>query len=137
MQKPDFVINANNTVRLPDVDSGPNNNLVRVHNLHMKHFKRWMAVCITNTENGKWTIRYIVGANHLKGLTLTSLGVDYDARVELAIKDNHDAKLTLKKATFWQVQIWLWKTPNLHNRYGNYWGVLGTILGLIGIIGML
>lgn len=131
-----FEIYATEVIRLPESDSGPNNNIVRVQNLHMPNFKRWTAVCITNKQNGHSTIRYVIGSNSLKGLTLKTLGIDYDAMRELEINNSQkQLNLVLRKATFWQIQKWLWQTPNLNNRYGNYWGVLGTVLGILGILG--
>jgi len=134
--KTNHVVHATSTVRLLNSDSGPSNNIVRVNNNHMPYFRRWMPVCITNKENGTWIIRYVIGANRLKGLTLDSLGIDYDAQHDLKIKDRSDVNLTLQKATFWEIQKWLLRSPELNSRYGNYWGILGTILGIIGLIGM-
>lgn len=135
-KKQKYTIKATNIVKLRESDSGPSNNLVRVNNRHMRHFRRWMPVCIKNENNGKWTIRYVVGASRISGLTLKALAIDYDAQVDLDIKSMSNVNLTLKKASFWQIQKWLLCTNDLNNRYGNYWGVLGTILGIIGIIGM-
>lgn len=130
------VVNATNLARLNISDSERSLSVVRIHNRHMTHFKRWMPVCITNKDNDLWVIRYVIGSNAMKGLTMHSLGLDYDAQSELKIKDKNNVNLTLKKATLWQIQMWMCLTPDIHTRYGNYWGILGTVLGIIGIIGM-
>ena len=128
-------INTTKVIRLNQADSEKSLSIVRVHNKHMGHFRRWMPVCIKNTDNGKWIIRHVIGANATKGLTMKSLALDYDAVTELGIKNN-TAQLSLKKANFWQMQVWMSLTPDIYSRYGHYWGILGTILGIIGLIGM-
>ncbi|MBD0788229.1 hypothetical protein HUO09_17880 [Vibrio sp. Y2-5] len=123
---------ADNIVRLPDVDSGPSQNLIRVHNSNMKPFRRRMPVVIHNIDSGKWTIRYIVGGNSLKGLTKTSVGLDYDAYVELGIdRAKKPYNLVVKKANIAQVNIWLMRSPDAIAKYGAIWGVVGTVLGLV------
>lgn len=127
---------ATNVIRLNQSDSEKSLSIVRVHNKHMKHFRRWMPVCIKNSDNGKWIIRHVIGSSATKGLTMKTLALDYDAVTDLGIKNNNSPSLSIKKANFWQMQIWMSITPDIYSRYGHYWGILGTILGIIGLVGM-
>ncbi|MGR5296943.1 hypothetical protein ACPV5U_19220 [Vibrio mediterranei] len=102
-------------IELPAHDSGPSNCIVRVHNLHVTHFKRRQLVVISQTETGRRTLRYVMGGgSKIIGLTKTTLAIDYDAFVDLGVsRKDSGLSLEMRKANWFDAFRWFWNCPDV------------------------
>ncbi|GMQ49628.1 hypothetical protein VB10N_46270 [Vibrio sp. 10N] len=124
-----------NVVRLPQQDSGNALSIVRLNNKHIGEFKRRTAVFIQNTHNRKWTIRYIMGnGGTVKGLTKSSLAIDYDGICDLAVQYEQPARIIIRKATFNESLMWLLKSPDLNIRLNTRIALLSAVLAIYSVM---
>ncbi len=102
-------------VELSREDSGPSNCIVRVHNLHIAHFKRRQLVVIKHPATGRRTLRYVMGGGgKVKGLTKTTLAIDYDALVDLGVtRTKSGLTLEMRKANWLDAFGWYWNSPDV------------------------
>ncbi|MGR5159734.1 hypothetical protein [Vibrio owensii] len=125
-------------IQLPSEDSGLDKSIVRLFNAHIgkkKHqYVRRIPVVITNRNNGHWILRYAMGSNAIKGLTATTLGLDYDGVNDLGIKFKQECDLIVEEATLYQQVHWLWFFPCVNVRLSFRLGLLGFVFGLIGLV---
>ncbi|NAX34108.1 hypothetical protein CAG54_00440 [Vibrio sp. V27_P1S3P104] len=126
-----------NVVPLPHADSGLQHSIIRFNNSHIGKDKipRRSAMLIRNTESGQWTIRYAMGnSGTLKGLTKTSVALDYDAICELGVQYGKPVSLEVKRASLIKSMHWLMTSPDLNVRLNTRFAVLGAVLGLISLV---
>jgi hypothetical protein len=130
-------IHISNAILLPSIDSGLQHSIVRLHNRHIDGkqnnrslFKRREAVVIINHDNDSQIVRYVMGANHLTGLTLNSCAIDYDAMVNLGIRGDQPVDLQIKRASTLDIWRWFWNYQDLGIQLSFKLGMLGAVLGI-------
>ncbi|MFC5079535.1 hypothetical protein VTH8203_01522 [Vibrio thalassae] len=109
-------LNVNTIVRLPLHDSGYTHCIARLSNAYVgrspQKYRRRKVLYIKNIENGRWILRYVMGAGGLPGLTKDAVALDYDG-IEALGANRKECSLEIKPATFFQRQIWLCNHPDL------------------------
>lgn len=128
--------------RLPDQDSGLSLCIVRLENHHVGtkpgQFPRRTPVRITNRNNGKWIIRYVMGnGGSVKGLDRRSIALDYDACYELSVKYRQPENITVTYAGHMDVVRWLWSFPDLNIKWSFRISVIGFWLGIVSLADLL
>jgi hypothetical protein len=125
-----------NVLPLPSEDSGIQHSIVRFENSNVRLFGRRKPVIIYPTgEPEKWILRYCFGNNgSVKGLTKSSIAIDYDGTYELGVQFGQQVNLVVKPASTYRCIKWLLKSPDLNIRLNTYLALLGAALGLLGLV---
>ncbi|WP_428774896.1 hypothetical protein [Vibrio sp.] len=112
-QKPDEFDQA---IALPDRDCGTSLLIVRLNNRMIgktgTKYRRRTPVIISNQDNNHWVLRYCMGGSSLKGLTKSSLAIDYDGVDELGIRFKQPASLIMRRANVFDMAKWYWAHPD-------------------------
>ncbi|MEZ9863862.1 hypothetical protein [Vibrio breoganii] len=133
----DDVISIDTVLRLPPEDSGLSHSIVRLANFHIgkKRFPRRTPMLITNTKNGNWVIRYVMGNNgSIARLNRHSIAVDYDAVSDLEINFGSSNAIRIEKASLLKCLTWLLTHSDLTVRLSMRFAVLGAVLGFVGLL---
>lgn len=133
------MLNVERVVQLPAADSGLQLGIARLHNHYIdskrqdrNRFFRREALCITNTDNHAWIIRYAMGGGGVKGLCKDVVGLDYDGIDALGLRINQPGNIVVRRARRLEVIRWLATFPDLSIRLSIQLGLLGAGLGLLG-----
>ena len=132
-------LDSMSVVPLPKADSGLQNSIVRLNNLHIdakkldsSRFFRREAVVIVNNDNQEKILRYVMGHSNLS-IKKDELALDYDAVDCLGINvKDADSDLTVRKASFIEVLAWLCGHQDLSISISVRLGLIGAALGILG-----
>ena len=81
-----------------------------------RKFGRWQPVVIENLTSGGWTIRHARGGQNKAGLTVNSIVLDYDGRVELALIQGQANTVQIRKAKWSKVYRYYYGHKNALTR---------------------
>lgn len=144
--KPTFI--ADRAIELPEKDQGLNHSIVRLyshridrHKRDPKRFKRRQAVLIKNSDTGNSTIRFVMGSGPIS-VKKTDISIDYDACDSLGIRFRQPVNLIVRPATLIEVLSHYFGHPEMGIRVsmrlaaiGVGLGIVGTLLGIVSIVG--
>lgn len=126
-------------VQIPSGDSGLQNSIVRIHNMHIdskkrnkSRFYRRDAVVIENNVTGEKILRYVMGNPGGISISKTAVALDYDAVDALGISFREPVTLVVRRANAIEVYQWFWSHPDLNVQLSMRLGLVGTVLGIIG-----
>jgi hypothetical protein len=105
--------------------------------LNCELFFRRKPLKITNTANKQWAIADCLGSGGVKGLTKSTLGLEYDTADLLGVRIGKQCELQVKHATYVDMLVWSWKHPDFMTRMANQHMILGTTLAIIGMVSAL
>ncbi|ELA9367545.1 hypothetical protein QUN99_003435 [Vibrio parahaemolyticus] len=128
----------NQVIDLPSEDCGLSLAIIRLANVHIGQGKipRRTPLRVINMDNRKkWTIRYAMGnGGSVKGLTKSTIAVDYDAIQELGVSFKQPVRIRVQKATLIECLTWLATSPDLNVRLNTRLGILGATLGVVSLL---
>lgn len=136
---PSFVATA--AQRLPERDVGKY--VVRVHNTRMARreglssgFLRNTPVVVRNLEDpALWFVAVARGCGPgIEGMTRDTVMIDYDQSEMLGIRTKTNLRISITKASFWDMTKWYWFHPDPGQMVNNRWGITGTVLGAAGLL---
>lgn len=132
-------IAVDHVVQIPSGDSGLQNSIVRIHNMHIdskkrnkSRFYRRDAVVIENNVTGEKILRYVMGNPGGISISKTAVALDYDAVDTLGIRFREPVTLVVRRANAIEVYQWFWSHPDLNVQLSMRLGLVGTVLGIIG-----
>lgn len=131
-----------NTIEKKDGDySRPR---IRVHNAHIDASKRDKSlffrrkpVKIINTNTKQWAVADCLGSGGIKGLTQSTLAIEYDTADLLGIRVGQQCELQVRNATYIDMLKWSWKHPDYMSRMSYQHMFLGTFLAIVGMFSAL
>lgn len=126
---------------LSEVDSGPENSIIRLNNSNIdakkmdrSRFFRREPLTILNPANGVKIMRYAMGSASHVGLTRNCIAIDYDGMDALGVKPKDNAPLIIRRATRLEIYQWFKNHHDLSIQLSIRLGVIGTIMGIFGVV---
>jgi hypothetical protein len=131
---------VNEVVRLPFVDSGLHNSIVRLNNRNMDstrsdqaRFFRREALVIINKTDGSKILRYAMGSAGI-GIRKNSIAIDYDGVDSLNVTFKEPVDLEIRRARRLEILQWFLRHPDQSVQLSIKLGLAGAVLGVMGFL---
>jgi hypothetical protein len=114
-----------------------NNSLIDASKRDKSLFFRRKPVKIQNIASKQWAVADCLGSGGIKGLTKSTIAIEYDTADLLGIRIGEQCDLKVTNATYMDMLIWSWKHPDYMSRMSYQHMILGTFLALVGMFSAL
>ncbi|MUJ20325.1 hypothetical protein [Aliivibrio fischeri] len=111
-----------------------NNCLIDKKKIDKHKFFRREPIKIINVVTKEWVIAYAAGSSGIKGLTKSTIAIDYDTADLLGINFKEEVNIQVKRASYYDCLKWFTFHPDKNQQIATHFGLVGVAFGFLGLI---
>ncbi|AZL83447.1 hypothetical protein EIJ81_00845 (plasmid) [Aliivibrio salmonicida] len=111
-----------------------NNYLIDKKKRNKQKFFRREPIKIINVDTKEWVIAYAAGSSGIKGLTLSTIAIDYDTADQLGLNFKEEVNIQVNRASYFDCLKWFTFHPDKNQQIATHFGLVGVAFGFLGLI---